>query len=78
MDSGFDHRSTFDVRSDPHRSLRTGASDKGWPTDFLKFHPGLPCPTLLRPVGGRPAAVFNPFGHPMPYTYASEGQVHCQ
>jgi hypothetical protein len=22
--------------------------------DFLKFHPGSPCPTLLRPVGGPP------------------------
>jgi hypothetical protein len=54
--------------------------------DFLKFHPGPPCPTLLhpaggtplkrprtavsgvaRPQGGRPAAVFYPFGHPTPY-----------
>jgi hypothetical protein len=22
--------------------------------DSLKFHPGLPCPTLLRPAGGPP------------------------
>jgi hypothetical protein len=42
--------------------------------DSLKFHPGLPCLTLLRPAGGpplkRPAAFFNPFGHPTPYAYA--------
>jgi hypothetical protein len=27
---------------------------------------------VARPQDGRPAAVFNPFGHPMPYTYACE------
>jgi hypothetical protein len=26
--------------------------------DSLKFHPGPPCPTLLHPAGGLPAAVF--------------------
>jgi hypothetical protein len=35
---------------------------------LLDFHPGPPCPTLLRPAWGalplrRPAAVFYPFGH---------------
>jgi hypothetical protein len=49
--------------------------------DSLKFDPGPPCPTLLRPTGltaflglacpkdRQPAAVFYPFGHPMPYAY---------
>jgi hypothetical protein len=47
--------------------------------DSLKFHPGPPCPTFLRPVGGPPPkrpyacflgglpAVFYRFGHPTPY-----------
>jgi hypothetical protein len=35
----------------------------------LKLHPGQPCPTLLCPADGRPAAVFYPFGHPTPYAY---------
>jgi hypothetical protein len=30
--------------------------------EFLKFHPGPPCPTL-----SCPAAVFYPLGHSMPY-----------
>jgi hypothetical protein len=49
--------------------------------DSLKFHPGLPCPTFLRPVGRQPfqrwstrktacgLAVFHLFEHPTPYTY---------
>jgi hypothetical protein len=36
-------------------------------TDSLKFHAGPPCPTLIRPQGGRPAAVLFPLGYPMPY-----------
>jgi hypothetical protein len=56
--------------------------------DFLKFHPGLLCPTLLCPSGGPtlkwpfgcfkgdpPAAVFYPFGHPTPYASAREDLV---
>jgi hypothetical protein len=52
---------------------------QGVAVDSLKFHPSLLCPTLLRPagepslkrpLGGRPAAVFYPFGHPMPNAYA--------
>jgi hypothetical protein len=48
--------------------------------DSLKFYPSPPCPTLLHPAGGsgvacpqggQTAAVFHPFGHPMPYAYAS-------
>jgi uncharacterized protein YyaL (SSP411 family) len=45
--------------------------------DSLKFHSGLPSPTLLtglmavsgvaRQQGGWPLAVFYPFGHPTPY-----------
>jgi hypothetical protein len=48
--------------------------------DSLKFHPGLPCPTLLRPAGGLPpkwpyshfwgglpAVVFYPLGYPTSY-----------
>jgi hypothetical protein len=44
--------------------------------DFLKFHPGLPCSTLLNPISGvahlqgrRPAAVLYHFGHSMLYAY---------
>jgi hypothetical protein len=53
--------------------------------DSLKFHLGLPCPTLLRLTGGPPlkrpyslfrgrppAAVFYPFGHPRPYAFEEE------
>jgi hypothetical protein len=55
---------------------------QGVAMDSLKFHLSLPCPTLLRSVGGPtlkwpyghfmggpPAAVFYPFGHPMPYAF---------
>jgi hypothetical protein len=35
--------------------------------DSLKFHLGPPCPTLLRP-----AAVFYPFNHPIPYAYTNK------
>jgi hypothetical protein len=42
-------------------SVRQGVS-----TNSLKFHAGLPCPTLIRPAGGRPAAVFFPLGYPTP------------
>jgi hypothetical protein len=57
---------------------------QGVPMDSLKFDPGPPCLTLLRPAGGshvkavagvalpqggRPAAVFYPLGHPTPYAY---------
>jgi hypothetical protein len=60
---------------------------QGVATDSLRFYPGPPCPTLLRPAGEpplkrlhvvsgmarpqgeQPAAVFYPFGHPMPYAY---------
>jgi hypothetical protein len=45
---------------------------QGVAMDSLKFHPGLPCPTLLRLAGGLPAAVFYPFGHPTPYAYVHE------
>jgi hypothetical protein len=34
-----------------------------------KVSRGPPCPTLLRPVGGWPAAISYPFGHPAPYAY---------
>jgi hypothetical protein len=60
---------------------------QGVAMDSIKFHPGLPCPILLRPAGGSPlnrpygcfwggppaerAAVFYPFGHPTPYVYGS-------
>jgi hypothetical protein len=48
------------------------AFGKGWSwqgavTHSLNFHPGPPCPTLPRPAGGRPAAVFYPFGQPSPH-----------
>jgi hypothetical protein len=36
------------------RPVRQGVS-----TDSLKFHPGPPCPTLLRPVGGPPLKQFS-------------------
>jgi hypothetical protein len=39
--------------------------------DSLKYHLGLPCPTLLSPAGGWPKAIFNSLGHAVPYTYAS-------
>jgi hypothetical protein len=38
------------------RPVREGVS-----TDSLKFHPGPPCPTLLRPAGGPPPK--RPYGH---------------
>jgi hypothetical protein len=38
--------------------------------DSLKFHPGPPYPILLHTVSRRPAPVFHPFRHPMPYAYA--------
>jgi hypothetical protein len=44
------------------RTVREGVS-----TDSLKFHAGLPCPTLILPAGGRPASVFFPLGYPFPY-----------
>jgi hypothetical protein len=38
----------------------------GVSADSLKFHPGLPCPTFLRPVGGlQPFST--PLGYPTPY-----------
>jgi hypothetical protein len=39
---------------------------QGVAMDSLKFHPGLPCPTLLCP-----AAVFYPFGHHTSYAYGN-------
>jgi hypothetical protein len=36
-------------------------------TDSLKFHVGPPCPTLIRPAGRRPVAIFFPLGYPFPY-----------
>jgi hypothetical protein len=49
---------------------------KGVAMDSLKFHPGLPCPTLLCPVSGVArlqvrwlAAFFYPLGHTTPYAY---------
>jgi hypothetical protein len=66
------------------RSNETGKSIMGvWQgvaMDFLKFHPGPPCPTLLLPTfvsgvacpqSGRPAAIFYPFEHHTPYTYVN-------
>jgi hypothetical protein len=38
----------------------------------LKFHPDPPCPTLLRPAGGQPAAVIYLFGHHTPHAYGGE------
>jgi hypothetical protein len=47
---------------------------QGVAMDSLMFHQGLPCPTLLRLVGGTPLkrleAVFYPLGNPTPYAYA--------
>jgi hypothetical protein len=40
---------------------------EGVSTHSLKFHAGPPCPTLIRPAGGWPAAVFFPLGYPFPY-----------
>jgi hypothetical protein len=65
------------------------ANRQGWPlaTDSLKFHPGPPCHTLLRPAdetpvlgvarpqGGHPVAVFCRFRHPPPY--ACDDCSHC-
>jgi hypothetical protein len=51
---------------------------QGVTMDSLKFHSGLPNPTLLRTEGWPPlkrsygpqvAAIFYPFGHPTPYAY---------
>jgi hypothetical protein len=42
---------------------------QGLAMDFLKLHPGSPCPTLLLPAGRRPTAVYYHFGHPTPYVY---------
>jgi hypothetical protein len=58
---------------------------QGVTMDSLKFHPGPPCPTLLRPAGGPPLKrpcglvaylqgwwslpVVYPFGYPTPYAY---------
>jgi hypothetical protein len=60
--------------------------------DSLKYHPGPPCPTLLRPTGGSPlkrpygrfrgdlpterAAVFYPFEHHSPYAYAPKRKLN--
>jgi hypothetical protein len=54
------------------RPVREGVS-----TDSLKFHAGLPCPTLIRPAGGRPAAVFFPLGYPTPYGPVSNTPISC-
>jgi hypothetical protein len=51
---------------------------QGVAMDSLKFHPGLPCLNLSRPADGPPLkrpyraerAVFNPLGHPVPYSSA--------
>jgi hypothetical protein len=43
--------------------------------DSLKFHPGLSCPTLLRPAGGPPLNVFYPIGHPTLYAYGYSGHL---
>jgi hypothetical protein len=40
---------------------------RGVAMDSLKYRQGLSCPTLLRPVGGWPAAVLHPFGYPTSY-----------
>jgi hypothetical protein len=37
--------------------------------NYLKFHPGPACPTLLLPAGWQPAPVFYPLGHPTPFAY---------
>jgi hypothetical protein len=49
----------------------------------LKFHPGLPCPTLLRPGQATPEtsiqpfqAVFYRFGHPTSYAYVGVSAAH--
>jgi hypothetical protein len=49
--------------------MKTTVVWEGVTMDSLKYLLGPPCPTFLRLVGGRPAAVFYPFGHPMAYTY---------
>jgi hypothetical protein len=41
---------------------------QGVAMDSLKFHLSLSCPTLLRPAGGRPAAVSYPMDTPWPHT----------
>jgi hypothetical protein len=60
-----------------------GKTGKVVAMDSLKFNPGRPCRTLLRPAGGPPlkrpyspqgrwpAAVFYPFEHPTPYAYVN-------
>jgi hypothetical protein len=55
---------------------------QGVTMDSLKFHPGPPCSTLLRPTGGpplKPAALFYPFRHPTPYAYVVmwEARLGC-
>jgi hypothetical protein len=44
-----------------HSVLPTKGVWQGVALDSLKFHPGLPCPTLLRPAGGPPLK--RPHGH---------------
>jgi hypothetical protein len=54
---------------------------QGGAMDSLKFHPGLPCPTLTdvsgvaRPQGGRSAAVLSPVGQPLPYAMKDEVSI---
>jgi len=45
---------------------------QGVAMDSLKFYLGSPCLTLLRTAGRWPAAVFQPFGHPMPYAFGQK------
>jgi hypothetical protein len=45
---------------------------QGVALDSLKFHPGLPCTTLLRPAGGRHAAVIHPLEYPTPHAYVRQ------
>jgi hypothetical protein len=52
---------------------------RGVAMDSIKFHPGLPCSTVLHPAGRpphrttpqgtQPAAVFYHFGHPTRYAF---------
>jgi hypothetical protein len=87
------------VKDGPHNHARTllvygdgpFSRPEGVSMDSLKFHPALPCLTLIRPAGrpppkcratprpqgGRPAAVFFPLGYPFPYGPAFQAPTGC-
>jgi hypothetical protein len=50
----------------PRPAMHDTSTPYGWPTPETALS-GVACPQ-----GGRPAAIFYPFGHPTPYAYGAE------